>query len=220
MKNIITSLLLLGYSSYAHSQLIESLDLRSAVLFTKIEGNFTKKYATQNDAKYECYEFNSSHLALAYIPIQKEIDCGYFEINEQIFYTENKLACDLDYGSFSVYKLNLNSDEFILLNSIANVSGTASRRVFNNLFLLNSNGIKYFPLTSIYGSERNFGDFNSDGKLDYLETSYNQFDPIYKTVFTSLDNYEFKKDQNKYIIFEKILLCNKISTKIMEKKWW
>lgn len=222
MKNLFIIAFIVGISNQTFSQLIESLNLSSALTFNKNKDIFVKKYSNQNGKKFECYDLNVLNLDLAYYPVQNGIDCGYFVINEQkisVDFYLNQVICDLDYGSFEVYTFKLNSDNFIILNAIGNVSGSATRRVFNNLFKINGDRISYFAFSSIYGSENNFGDFNDDGKLDYLETSYDKFDPNYKTVFTTLINDQFIKDETKYIKFIKIIEGNKIKAKITEKRW-
>ena len=178
-------------------QLIESLNLPSSIEFSKIEGDFIKKQFSQDGKNYECYEFSSAIVDLSYYPLQSNIDCGYFLLNENKFELRlylNQIACDLDYASFEVFMLEMKTDSFILVNSIGNVSGTATRRVFNNLFKISGTEIKYFPLTSLYGSEKNFGDFNKDGQLDYIETFYDKVDPYYKIIFSTLQNDQFTKD--------------------------
>ena len=203
-------------------QLIESLNLPSSIEFSKIEGDFIKKQFSQDGKNYECYEFSSAIVDLSYYPLQSNIDCGYFLLNENKFELRlylNQIACDLDYASFEVFMLEMKTDSFILVNSIGNVSGTATRRVFINLFKISGTEIKYFPLTSLYGFEKNFGDFNKDGQLDYIETFYDKVDPYYKIIFSTLQNDQFTKDEKKFIRFKKIINSGTIKTKIIEKKW-
>ncbi len=129
----------------AKSQLIQTLNLHSSINFSKIEGEFTKKHDISNGIDHECYEFNSITIALSYYPIQNGINCGYFVLNDNKFEpnsTLNKLACDLDYGSFEVFKLEYQNCTFILLNAIGNVGGSATRRVFNNLFRVSDKKIQ------------------------------------------------------------------------------
>jgi hypothetical protein len=209
----------------AFCQILETLDLSSTVQFKRIEGDFIKKNGTQNGSINECFEFiNDANIELCYFPVQSDVDCGYFIIKKQKFGGElynSKLACDLDYGSFEVFQLNMKSSgKFLLINSIGNVSGTATRRVFSNLFKITETGLVYFPLMSIYGSANNFGDFNNDGILDYIEVTYDKFDPNFKAIFTTISDDKFVKDETKFIRFSKVEKNNKWTAKIIEKKWW
>lgn len=221
MRKLLVLVFIIGFCNLSFSQLVETLKLPSDLKFTKVEGLFVKKECSQDGKKYECYEFNIPNMSLSYYPLQIGLDCGYFVVNENKFIpNSNKLSCDLDYGSFEVYKLELRSNQFILVNAIGNVSGTATRRVFNNLFKISLNDVVFFPLTSIYGDETNFGDFNSDGELDYLETSYDKFDPDYKTVFSTMSKDQFIKDKTKYIKLTRMVKGKKIKVKIIDKKWF
>ncbi len=203
-------------------QLIESLKLPSSIHFTKIEGDFIKKQFSNDGKNYECYEFSSANVDLSYYPLQSNIDCGYFELNENKFSPDlyfQQLACDLDYGSFEVFILKMKSDSFILVNAIGNLGGSTTRRVFNNLFKFTNGVITYIPLASLYGSEKNFGDFNFDGQIDYLETVYDKTDPYYKTIFTTLQNDKFVMNESKFIRFKKLIGTRKLNTVIIEKNW-
>lgn len=80
--------------------------------------------------------------------------------------------------------------------------------------------IKYVALWGVFSNDQNFGDFNNDGKLDFLEVRYNKFDPHYKLTMKSLSkDYVFETIKDKYIDFKRtidngIVIINSIVRKM------
>ena len=103
-------------------------------------------------------------------------------------------------------------------------SGTTTRNVYCNLFdITDPLEVQFFPLWSIYGSSHCFGDYNADGKIDFLEIRYDpeaKSTDIFKLTLTTLDMKEFRREEDKYIIFRREYQREDIPRIItIEKNW-
>lgn len=173
------------------------------------------------------HSFNLHGLQLKYCYPESASDsgCGYFIFNKQRFNLrgrfEYNFACELDEASFDVYQGSFNGHKYILLTCINNGSNTYAMTVICNLFdITNKKAIKYYPLWSMFGSEFSFGDFNNDGKLDFLQSRYEahyqgDYD-ILKLTLLTLKNGKFKSDNNKYITVRR----TGNSLKVLNRKWF
>lgn len=187
IRKIIIINLVFFIKPIGHCQVAELLGLTWANKLEFISDKLNKR-VENNSYFYEC---DSKEISLCYYPQQDGVECGYFVVNDEIIAIidkfESNLACDFDYGSIKLYKTTIGKESIYILNSIINGSGTATRKVYHNLFVFRENKfLKYIPLWGIFSDENNFGDFNNDGKLDFLEVRYNKFDPNYKLTFTTL----------------------------------
>jgi len=176
----------------------------------KLKGEF-KKDSTNNFIKF--YKFSNSTFPVKYYPPQKDVDCGYFELYNQKYTIKGKFkeykkfGCDLDEYSFKIFKITLSKKTYFIITSIAWTSGTGTRNVFCNLFdVTNKEKPIYYPLWSMYGSNLCFGDYNNDGNLDFLEIRYDpssKNNDIFRATFTTIDGTNFKRIEDKYIVFKR-----------------
>jgi hypothetical protein len=169
------------------------------------------------------YIFSNKSIELKYILPQIDSisdSCDYFLLFNKKFspsaYIHDLPACELDINSFKLFKGEFNKRSYILLTAINNGSGKSTTLVFCLLFdITNHQEVKFFPLWSKYGGTSCFGDFNNDGKLDFLKAKEenNQL----KIILMTLDGEEFRKyDDKHYIIAKK----SKSGVRIIKKNWW
>ncbi|NJO24540.1 MAG: hypothetical protein HC867_00320 [Bacteroidia bacterium] len=179
----------------------------------RLNGSFKKNKEIQSGEKIEYYKFSKSKTDFCYYPKQANINCGYFRLFGKVFALndkfENNLSCDFDYGSFELYRYSLNKRNYLILNAIRYGSGTTTRFVYCNLFdITNKDSIIYYPLASIYGSGFSFGDYNNDGRLDFLQIEYDKSsksvdDFVMKMRTLNESNQVFDLVEGKYITFSR-----------------
>jgi len=138
-------------------------------------------------------------------------------------FDRNLLGCDLDYGSFIVYRLDINGKRFLIITAINFGSGTSTRHVFCNLFDITRKTIKYYSLESIYGSGACFGDFDDDGHLDFVRMSYDSIDSNndrFLLRLYSLDSVlnRFQR-RDRYILFARSYTSNSMHVDIIKRAW-
>ena len=190
---------------------VKSLSIHSEVVPISLEGDFVKVTEIQAGNEIVLYSFSNPRYDFCYYPKQSGIDCGYFSIDTHLLYVADKyphdLGCDLDYGSFELSNLKIGEKEYLILSSIRYGSGTTTRYVCCNLFDITiKDEIQFFPLWSMYGSSSCFGDYNADGKLDFLQIRYDpksKDNDIYRLTFSTLDGKGFRIDEDKYIVFKR-----------------
>ncbi len=135
------------------------------------------------------------------------------------------LACNLDVTSFEIFRFTFGRKEYLLIKSIKAGSGEVTTYIIFHLFdITNLKKIEYYPLWSKYGSISCFGDFNHDGKLDFLRIRDNWKETgknTYKANLETLDTYKLKfisNTPNEFIIFEKTYsINNNLVIKILHK---
>jgi hypothetical protein len=209
----------LHLSKEANCQIIQPLGFYSS---RKIEF-VTDKFQKNVDDKHYFYEYNSSELILCYYPLQEGLNCGYFTVNGETIYIDSTFdknnSCDFDYGSFKLFKIIDGKNNIYILNTIVNGSGNATRKMFHNCFIINENKfLKFVPLWGVYSNEECFGDFNNDGKLDFLEIRYNEFDPFYKlSLYTMNEDFVFIRDENFKLEFERTIKNDKTIIQFIKK---
>lgn len=177
----------------------------------QILGRFERKTDSLSAAKIEYYRFSNNDFC--YFPKQSKIKCGYFKLFGIVIKTnekfENNSGCDLDYGSFELFKINIAKKKYLILTSIRYGSGTTTQFVYCHLFdITNRKKIIYYPLSSFYGTFLNFGDYDNDEKIDFLQITYDEESQSvnrFKLIINKLDEetQEFKQVEGRYIIFER-----------------
>lgn len=208
--------------------IINSLNIHSQVIPRLLDGYFYLRSEVHEENEINYYDFSNAKYDFCYYPKQTGIDCGYFILNGELIVLKDKypndLGCDLDYGSFELSEINLGDKQYLIITGIRYGSGTTTRHVYCILIdLAQSIRVKYFPLWSLYGSKRCFGDFNADGKIDFLEIRY---DPhyrnpdIFRLTFSTLEHDVFVKDESKYISFKREFVVDGLPKIIpLEKNW-
>lgn len=173
------------------------------------------------------YRFNNPLIQLEYFYPQspKDSSCSYFVLNNARINLKGRydhdFACDLDVTSFKMYQGLFNHRNYILLTGINTGSGTFTTSIICHLFdVTDKNAIKYYPLWSKYGSSACLGDFNKDGRLDFLKVRYFKGNQSkLRASIESLNNsfFEpFKED----IYFIDIQLTDNGDYKVLHKKWF
>ena len=214
---------LVGYSQY--DDVYNKIQHRSSY-FKPVEGSFFDNVSSKdvNGEKVNyMYTFRDKSIELKYILPQIDSisdSCDCFVLFNQKFcpsaYIHDLSACELDISSFNLFKGVFNKRTYLLLTAINNGSGKSATLVFCFLFdITNPYEVKFFPLWSKYGGTSCFGDFNNDGKLDFLKVKEenNQL----KMVLMTLDGDEFRKyDNDHYIIAKK----TKSGVRILKRNWW
>lgn len=160
-------------------------------------------------------------LQYCYPKVGSDSACSYFIVNNQRIEIKGKFegdfACDLDISSFHVYQGTFKGRRYILLTCTNTGSGSSTSSVICNLFdLTNLRAIKYYPLWSKYGSKFSFGDFNKDGKLDFLQSRIQGENEVLRISLLTLNAGKFKNEVDKYIIVKQ----TKSSLKVIEQHWF
>lgn len=149
-----------------------------------------------NGSGYKC-TFSNPLFPFTYYSPTETIDCGYFELFSQSYpikgkYSEwQKFGCNLDVTTLRAFKLKIQDSEYVIITSIAESNGKGTRDVFLQLFDVSRNQPITHPLWSIYASHLSFGDYNNDGRLDFLETRYERKandDDTFRTTFKTLSD--------------------------------
>lgn len=172
----------------------------SQELFKKVKGAFQPSQfeINKNGKKSLPFVFKFKGNNIIYTrPKEAELSdtsCSFFIIcNKKISLKDkfiNNFGCDLDVSTLQVYKALFQNKEYLLITGITNGSGTATTTVLLHLFdITNTKNILYFPLWSKFGSQYNFGDFNKDKKLDFVEVRpFKDTDHFTMTLMTKMQN--------------------------------
>lgn len=228
MRVILSALLLICSLIDVNAQYdiyIKSLLEKPELVPEKIPGEFVMKRAFDKDY----YEFSDPDFQIFYYP--PENDCGHFSIAGKQYLLKGKhkereeFGCDLDGQSLEAFQIKLRDCKYLLITSIAETSGKGTRVVFCQLFdVTDKKNVIHYALWSIYGSHLSFGDYNNDGKLDFLETRYEQnakddntFRLNLKTL--SRDKKTFEAVKDKYIIFHQEYTEGLPKISVIEKHW-
>lgn len=191
----------------------------------KIPGEFVMKRVFDKDF----YEFSDLDFQIFYYPPEHE--CGHFIIGGKQYLLKGKykeseeFGCELDGQSLEAFQIKVRDRKYLLITSIAETSGKGTRVVFCQLFdVTDKQNVIHYALWSIYGSHLSFGDYNNDGKLDFLETRYernpkddNTFRLTLKTI--SRDKKTFESANGNYIIFHQEYTENAPKITVVEKHW-
>ena len=202
-------------------------------MFKKIESelipNRTKRLKDSIGEKRVIYSYylNNSFIKLEYSYPQsiKDRSCAYFIIgNSRINLSgryDHNFACDLDVNSFELYTAEFNEKNYILLTCINTGSGSFATTIICHLFdITNKSDIKYYPLWSKYGSSTCFGDFNNDGKLDFLKIRNIEGDYARLRIsIETLDNGSFTPFKEN-LFFIDLRITGEAEYKILTKKWF
>ena len=177
------------------------------------------------------YNFSNATLPIFYYPPNVE-DCGYFELFGKHYTGKSKydidgnFGCDLDGETFKAFQFKLGNRSYFIITSIANANGRGTLYVFCQLFdITDKKNIIYYPLWSIFGSHLSFGDYNGDGRLDFLEVrnerAHTKDDDTFKLKLKTLnkDQKSFEDVKGKYIIFHQEYVDNSPKITIIEKHW-
>lgn len=196
-------------------ELNDYLKLKRNVTYSKIDFTLLKKRITMNGNELDCFDFSNTKIKdFVFIPPQLNLRCGYYISKEKVYnlgFGEKNLGCDLDMTSIEMFILELKTKRYLLVNS---TSPYNTKRVFHLVINLDNEN-EWFNLSSIYGKENNFGDFNLDGKLDFIEVEYDKFDPKFKASFYTL-NEGVKESQKKSYQLQRLLEDNVIKFEIIK----
>lgn len=215
MKKIIVFFLFFNLSTTLPGQydfVVKSLLPGIETVPTKEEFILNQATEVVNGQTVIFFELSNSLVDLCYYPKSKGIKCGYLTINDKQFqvkgnYPHQSWGCDLDENSFELAKFNLGNSSYVILTAINWGSGSSTRIVFCHLFdITDKENIQHFPLWSMYGSSHCFGDYNNDGKIDFLQIRYDpeaKDNDVFRLTFSTLTNEKFTKDECKYIIFKR-----------------
>jgi hypothetical protein len=226
MRKILSALLLIcSFSVNAQYDVyIKSLLKEPEIVPNKIPGEFVMKRVFDKDS----YEFSNLGFQIVYYP--PDVDCGHFSIEGKQYlqkgrYKESQeFGCDLDAQSMETFEVTVGSRNYLLITSIALTSGKGTRVVFCQLFdVTDKKKVIYFPLWSLYGSHLSFGDYNNDGRLDFLETRYEvgaKDDNTFRVVLKTLDDRQcFQTVKAKYIVFHQEYTDDQPKISVIEKSW-
>lgn len=229
MKKIICGLLCSWtMMSYAQSDNYYKSIVKAVPVFKVVNGSFTPggyKTAKTGDNKKVPYKYSfiMPGIKLEYCYPQSASDgsCSYFIVNNQRIdikgQFESDFACELDISSFNVYQGSFNGHKYVILTCTNTGSGSSSSSVICNLFdVTNKSAIQYYPLWSKYGSQFCFGDFNKDGKLDFLQSRIQGENDVLKITLLTLKADKFKPEAGKYIVVKQ----TETSLKIIERHWF
>ena len=196
--------------SYAQSNYYKSV-VKAVPVFKVVNGSFiagdykTAKANGDNKKVPYKYSFSMPGIKLEYCYPQTTSDgsCSYFIINNQRIDIKGKyesdFACDLDISSFNVYQGSFKGHKYVLLTCTNTGSGSSSSSVICNLFdVTNKGAIRYYPLWSKYGSQFSFGDYNKDGKLDFLQSRIQGTNDVLRITLLTLKADKFKPEGDKF----------------------
>lgn len=207
---------------------VKSLNIHSGVLAIPVEGIFEQDTEMQEGKEMVIFTFSNPRYDFCYYPKQPGIDCGYFSIGAKLIYVADKYpynkGCDFDYGSFRLSELKIEEKQYLILTCISYGSGTTTRYVYCNLFDVSRKGeVQFFPLWSMYGSGLCFGDYNADGKIDFLQIRYDpeaKDNDIFRLTFSTIDGKEFRRVEDKYVIFKREYQAESLPKIVpIEEKW-
>lgn len=215
-----------GYAQYDNTYL---KIINSKNLFKKVKGTFFDKVKLDTingeNVNY-MYQFSDSLYIEVWFPFDTNSSkCNYFSISHQQINIEglfdNDFACELEIASLSVYKTEFYNKKYLLVTGINSGSGDYTTSVICNLFdIANHKKIIYYPLWSKYGGTSCFGDFNNNGKLDFLKVrNYQGSRSTYIVTIMELTNDSFINiDEAKYFLIVK--KQSNDSFKVIKKKWF
>ncbi len=197
-------------------------------MFKKIDGYFTWD-GDSTKSLYEYYFKNKNYKIKYFFPMLKDSannNCGYFNILGNRFNIKRKfehnIACQLDPTYMDVYYAIFNKKKYILITSINDGSGLTSSKVICNLFdITKTSSIKYYSLWSMFGGEQCFGDFNKDGKLDFLKIQNWVDGKKYRSIISVMSlingSFQAEKGSRHYIIFE---YNKEFKPRLLVKNWF
>jgi hypothetical protein len=206
--SFISSFILFGQYDFVVKSLFPNID----ALPDKIEFTLIKSTEVQNEQSVDFFELSNSFTDVCYYPKQNEVDCGYFVVGNKEFkvggnYPHPSWGCDLDENSFELSEFSLQNKKFIALTAINWGSGSSTRIVFCHLFdVTNREEVLHFSLWSMYGSSRCFGDYNADGKIDFLQIRYDQESKdnnFFRMTFSTIEGDQFEEKEDKFIVFKR-----------------
>ena len=215
MKEIIIFFLFFNLTTTLFGQydfVIKSLFPDVKIVPNKEELSLNHVNETVNGQKVTFFELSNSLVDLCYYPKSKNLECGYLTINDKPFevkgnYPHQSWGCDLDENSFELAKFDLGSSSYIILTAINWGSGRSTRIVFCHLFdITDMENIEHFSLWSMYGSSHCFGDYNNDGKIDFLQIRYApeaRDNDVFRLTFSTINEKEFKAVEDKFITFRR-----------------
>jgi len=193
----------------------------------RVEGEFIKGFGIGKGDLY--YTFSSADFPITYY--QPFNGCGYFKLFGKNYILENrfnieKFGCEMDELTFKVFHLRIATRNYFLVTSIAESNGRGTRNVFCELFdVTDPRDVLFYPLWSLYGSRYYFGDYNGDGKLDFLEVRYDRTklrdDDTFKIQLQTLsgDWKTFTDVDGKYITFHQDFISNSFKLTTLENHW-
>lgn len=231
MKTVILVLLSIFLSGNLQAQYdfyLETLLKIPSITPDSLPGEFIRKQRVTGLGFY--YEFSNASFPICYYPPVASQDCGYFELFSRQYQVKGKYqewegyGCELDGETLRAYQLKVRDRNYVILTSIAESNGKGTRNVFCQLFNVDQKDITHYPLWSIYGSKLSFGDYNDDGKLDFLETRYEQNakdDNTFRVTLKTLsgDKRNFEAVNGKYIIFHQEYTEGLPKISVIEKHW-
>lgn len=214
---------LYGYSQYDN---VYNRIQKQSSFFRLVKGSFFDIVSSKNvdgERVNYMYTFSDKSIKMSYVLSQANSisdSCDYFLLFNKKFcpseYIHDLPACELDINSFRLFKGVYNKHTYLLLTAINNGSGKSSTFVFCFLFdITDYNAIISYPLWSKYGGTSCFGDFNNDGKLDFLKVREKN-DQLNMSIMM-LDGDKFREyDDMHYIVAQK----TKAGIRIIKMNWW
>ena len=230
---ILTFFLFITFFAYSKSTaqydfIIDALKIKSVSIPELIDGYFYLRTGNQNGKELKYYDFSNPAYDFCYYPNQEGLNCGYFIVNGVSIFVEGKypfdLGCDFDYGSFELFTITVGGKKYLALVCIRYGSGSTTRNVYCNLFDTSTNKeVSFIPLWSLYGSGKCFGDFNSDGVIDFLEIRYDansKDNNTFRVTLATLNDFGEMQKTNSYLTFRREYSDDgTIKVKIIERKW-
>lgn len=225
---LLITFLVCSRSTAQYDFIIDDLKIKSTSIPKLINGYFYLRNENQNGKDIKYYDFSSADYDFCYYPKQQGLNCGYFVVNGIPIIIEGKypfdLGCDLDYGSFELFNITVNTKKYLALICIRYGSGSTTKNVYCNLFDVSMKGeVAFLPLWSLYGSGKCFGDFNSDGIIDFLEIRYDansKDNNIFRVNLLTLNDIGLMQKTNSYLTFRREYSNDgTIQVKVIERSW-
>lgn len=116
-----------------YDYVVKALNLTTEIFPHPLVGKFNVQIQNQKEGGIEYFEFSKPKYKFKYYPKQVGIDCGYFQVYDQILKLqgvyEHNLGCDLDYGSFELFEVSIDNKNYLLHTCIRYGSGSTTRNV-------------------------------------------------------------------------------------------
>jgi hypothetical protein len=222
---IIVLCFLLASDIMAQYDLEWSKELQARPLFKEIKRVFNER--TIDSMHVISAKINGHDVKCCLYDTHSKGKSSYFLIDEQKLETAKVFdglpTEDLCDRFFKVYTCNFQHRKYLLILTNYSDNHLCQYDVLCNLFdVTDKLHIMYFPLWSVYGGARCFGDFNHDGKLDFLKIRRIEGNDFRcKITLITLENEKFQPlDQDKHFIIFEFPENLKFKYRRLQKEWF